>query len=61
MNMGYWLSFESSLLPRDFFTDVNGLGVVCDDLAFNSVFQGCDDTASVGVVFRIGSEDKLDV
>jgi len=37
------------------------LGIVRDDLTFNSVFQRGHNTAPVGVVFRVGSEDKLDV
>ena len=61
MNMGHWLTFQSSLLSGDFFANVNGLGVVCDDLTFNSVLEGSDNATSVGVVLRVGSEDKLDV
>ena len=61
MDFAYRLSLQSCFLCGDFFANVNGLGIVCDDLTFNSVLKRGHNTTPVGVIFRVGSEDKLDV
>src|SRR5690606_4267880 len=61
MNVFDRLSDKIGFLSSDPPSDFDRLGIVGDDLAFDTVLQWSYDTSPVGVILGICGEDKLDV
>ena len=59
VNAVHGLAVQLGFLCGDFFADGNGLRVVGDDLTFDTVLEWRHDATPVGIVFRVGGEDKL--
>src|SRR5690606_41597540 len=50
-----------SLLSGDPLGIFNRFRIMSQDLALNTVFQWSDDASPVGIIFRVGGEDKLNI
>src|SRR5690606_18367630 len=55
------VSRKVRFLRRDLLTDFNGLRIVGDDLAVDTVLEWCDNASAICIVFRVGREHKLDI